>query len=104
RQSSKLIISLSDVEYSRIRPQAAWHKEICHRAPARAVAYLQPHVHGLWADSRVLHVAQGYDELGGLPGGRTRMQCANGLNLRRGTTDLPAHRSAGRRIARAKTD
>src|SRR5690349_11488927 len=72
----------------RNRTQAPWHEEICHGASARAVAYLQPHMHRLWADSRILHIAQGHNELEGLSGGGGRVQRANGLHLRRGTADL----------------
>ena len=46
--------------------QVAWHEEICHGASARTAAHMQPHMHRLWANSRILHVAQGHDELGRL--------------------------------------
>src|SRR5436190_5770854 len=61
-------------------------------------------MHRLWADSRVLHLAQGHDELGGLSWGGKRMQCAHGFHLRRRTAYLSVHRGAGGRIARAATD
>src|SRR5262249_40219624 len=68
----------SENRWIRDRTQVAWDEEICHRASARAVAYMQPHMHWLWADSRILHIAQGYDEPGGLPRRRKRVQRANG--------------------------
>src|SRR6266487_3567855 len=61
-------------------------------------------MHGLWADSRILHVAQGYDEPGGLSRGGKRMQRADGFHLRRRTAYLSPHRGAGGRIARAATN
>ena len=82
----------------------AWHEEVRHRAAARAVAHLQSDLHRLRADSRIFHIAQGHDEPGGLPRGGGGMQRANDLDLRRRAADLPAHRSAGEGLARAKAD
>src|SRR5206468_5607601 len=70
----------------------------------RAAAYVQPHLHGLWADSRVFHIAQGHDELGGLSRGGNGVQCAHGFHLRRRAADLSPHRGARSRTARAESD
>src|SRR5207249_4373241 len=71
---------------------------------ARAAAHVQSHMHGLWADSRVFHVAQGHDELGGLSWGGKGMQRPDGFDLRRRTAYLSAYRGAGSGTAHAGAD
>src|SRR5712691_7858671 len=59
------------------RSEGPWQEKIRHRPSARAVAYVQSHLHRLWPDSRIFHLAQGHDEPGGLPGGGGGVQRAN---------------------------
>src|SRR4029077_18304258 len=67
----------------------------------RAPAHVQPHMHRLWADSRVFHVAQGHDEPGGLSRSGKGVQRAHGFHLRRRAADLSSYRGARSRTARA---
>ena len=86
------------------RPEAPPDGQVRHRPAIRAAAHLQPDLHGLRPNSRVLHVAQGYYAPGGLPWRRRGMQRPDDLDLRRRTADLSADRSACKRPPRAKTD